>query len=179
MNSRTFSIESITSHILLVRGLKVMLDADLAVLYGVTTRVLIQAVKRNVDRFPRDFMFPLTEQEVANLKSQIVTSSLSDFAGWGGRRKPAHVFTEQGVAMLSSVLRSARAIAANIAIMRAFVRLREMVAANAELAKQLDELERRVSGHDEAITNIVRAIRELAAPPDPKPKRRIGFITGD
>jgi hypothetical protein len=109
---------------------------------------------------------------------QIVTSSWSA-SGWGGRRWAAYAFTEQGVAMLSSVLRSHRATAANIAIMRAFVRLREMVAANAELAKKLDQLERRVSGHDQAITSIVHAIRELAAPPDPKPKRRIGFVSGD
>ncbi len=179
MNARPFPIERIASRIQLVRGHKVMLDADLANLYGVPTRVLIQAVKRNRDRFPRDFMFKLTEQEAANLKSQIVTSSLVESVGWGGRRKPVSAFTEQGVAMLSSVLRSARAIAANIAIMRAFVRLREMVAANAELAKKLDELERRVAGHDEAITSIVRAIRELAAPPEPKPKRTIGFVSGN
>lgn len=179
MNSRSLPIESIASRILLLRGLKVMLDADLADLYGVPTKVLVQAVKRNRGRFPSDFMFQLTEQEVAILKSQTVTSSSIDSGRWGGRRKPLHGFTEQGVAMLSSVLRSPRAIAANIAIMRAFVRLREMVAANAELATKLDELERRVSGHDEAITSIVRAIRELAAPPEPKPKRRIGFVHVD
>ena len=156
-----------------------MLDADLADLYGVPTRALVQAVKRNSRRFPLEFMFQLTEQEVAILKSQSVTSSTKQVAQWGGRRKPVHAFTEQGVATLSSVLRSPRAIAANIAIMRAFVRLHEMVAANADLAKKLDQLERRVSGHDEAITSIVRAIRELAAPPDPKPRRRIEFVSGD
>jgi hypothetical protein len=156
-----------------------MLDADLADLYGVSTKALVQAVKRNRERFPPDFMLQLTEQEVAILKSQIVTSRSIASGRWGGRRKPFHGFTEQGVAMLSSVLRSARAIAANIAIMRAFVRLRQMVAENAELAKKLDELERRVSGHDDAITSIVRAIRELAAPPDSKPKRSIGFVSAD
>jgi hypothetical protein len=155
------------------------LDADLADLYDVPTKALVQAVKRNRGRFPSDFMFQLTEQEVAILKSQTVTSSPARISQWGGRRKPLHAFTEQGVAMLSSVLRSARAIAANIAIMRAFVRLREMVAANAELATKLDELERRASGHDEAITSIVRAIRELASSPEHKPKRRIGFISAD
>ena len=179
VKTRSFPVESIATRIQLVRGHKVMLDADLARLYGVPTGALVQAVKRNHGRFPCDFMFQLTEQEVAILKSQTVTSSLTGPGQWGGRRKPLHAFTEQGVAMLSSVLRSARAIAANIAIMRTFVRLREMVTANAELAKNLDELERRVSGHDEAITSIVRAIRELAAPPEPKPKRHIGFVSGD
>ena len=179
MNSRSVPVESIASRIKLVRGHKVMLDADLADLYGVPTGALVQAVKRNRGRFPSDFMFQLTEQEVRSLKSQTVTLPAMALRYWGRRRKAPYAFSEQGVAMLSSVLRSARAIAANIAIMRAFVRLREMVAANAELAKQLDELERRVSGHDEAITSIVRAIRELAAPPDPKPKRRIGFVAGD
>lgn len=178
MIKRSYPAERITSCILLVRGQKVMLDADLAELYGVSTKALVQAVNRNRMRFPRDFMFQLTEQEVAILRSQIVTSS-STVSRWGGRRWAYYAFTEQGVAMLSSVLRSARAVAANIAIMRAFVRLREMVAANAELAAKLEELERRVSGHDEAIISIVRAIRELAAPPDPKPRRRIGFVTGD
>ena len=153
-----------------------MLDSDLAELYGVSTKVLIQAVKRNINRFPADFMFGLTDQGVEILKSQIVTSRSVAFDGWGGRRKPIHAFTEQGVAMLSSVLRSARAIAANIAIMRAFVHMRQMLSANAELAKKLDELERRVSGHDDTITDIVHAIRELAAPPPPRPRRSIGFV---
>jgi hypothetical protein len=176
MSTRNVPAASIASRIVLVRGQKVMLDADLAVLYGVRTRALVQAVKRNYTRFPPDFIFRLTEQEVTILKSQTVTSSSTGAAQWGGRRKPVHAFTEQGVAMLSTVLRSPRAIATNIAIVRAFVRLREMVGANAELAKKLDQLERRVSGHDEAITSIVRAIRELAAPLDPKPGRRIGFV---
>jgi tetrahydromethanopterin S-methyltransferase subunit G len=177
MSKSGLPVENVTSRIALLRGRKVMQDADLAELYGIRTGVLIQAVTRNRARFPVDFMFQLTEQEVADLKSQIVTSSLQRPGKWGGRRKPLHAFTEQGVAMLSSVLRSERAIATNIAIMRAFVRLRTMVAANAELAKKLDELERRVSGHDEAIARIVRAIRELSAPPDPGPKRRIGFVS--
>jgi hypothetical protein len=170
---------SIASRILLVRRQKVMLDVDLADLYGVPTRSLVQAVKRNPDRFPRDFIFPLTEQEVRSLKSQAVILRETGLRYWGRRRKAPYAFSEQGVAMLSSVLHSARAIAANVAIMRAFVRLRAMVAANAELAKKLAELERRVSGHDEAITSIVQAIRDLAAPPEPKPRRRIGFISGD
>jgi ORF6N domain len=170
--------QGIIPRIVLVRGCKVLLDRDLAELYVVSTKVLLQAVKRNAARFPPDFMFALKEQEVTNLRSQIVTSS-SAARNWGGRRYRPYAFTEQGVAMLSSVLRSARAVAVNIAIMRAFVHLREMAGANAELAKKLDELEHRVSGHDHAITGIVRAIRELAAPTEAKPKRRIGFITSD
>jgi hypothetical protein len=153
-----------------------MLDEHLAELYGVPTKALAQAVKRNLRRFPADFMFQITDQELTILKSQIVTSRSAAGPGWGGRRKPLNAFTEQGVAMLSSVLRSDRAIAANIAIMRAFVRLREIVSANAELARKLDELEQRVSGHDVAITRIVQTIRELAAPTESSPTRRIGFV---
>ena len=153
-----------------------MLDEHLAELYGVPTKALAQAVKRNLKRFPPDFMFQITDQELTTLKSQFVTSRSTAHTGWGGRRKPLNAFTEQGVAMLSSVLRSDRAIAANIAIMRAFVRLREIVSANAELAAKLDELEQRVSGHDTAITRIVQTIRELAAPPVSAPARRIGFL---
>ena len=153
--------ETIARHIFIVRDHKVMLDSDLADLYGVATKVLVQAVKRNRLRFPSDFVFQLTQQDVTNLKSQILTSSLGQRTSWGGRRKPVNAFTEQGVAMLSSVLRSPRAIAANIA------------------PKKLDELERRISGHDEAISGIIKAIRDLATPPATKPKRRIGFVTQD
>jgi hypothetical protein len=168
---------SIESRILLVRGEKVMLDADLADLYGVTTGALVQAVKRNAPRFPADFMFRLTKHEVGILKSQTVILASMALRYWGRRREAPYAFSEQGIAMLSSVLRSPRAIAANVAIMRAFVRLRQIVAANSELAKKLDELERRVSKHDDAVASIVRAIRELASPAEPKAKRRIGFIT--
>ena len=167
--------EHIASCILVLRGQKVMLDADLSELYGVATKALIQAVRRNPERFPQDFMFQLTYQEVANLRSQIVTSSSNRKTAWGGRRSLPYAFSEQGVAMLSSVLRSARAIAVNIAIMRAFVRLREFAAANKDLGRKLDELERRIVGHDETIVGIVRAIRELAGP-SPSTKRRIGFV---
>jgi hypothetical protein len=177
--TRPIPNERIEPRILLVRGHKVMLDDDLADLYGVPTKVLLQAVKRNIGRFPLDFMFRITEQELAILRSQIVTSSSTDARNWGGRRTLPYAFSEQGVAMLSSVLRSARAIAVNIAIMRVFVRLREMVAANDELAKKLDELDRRVSKHDDAITSIVRAIRELATPSESRPRRRIGFVSED
>lgn len=154
-----------------------MLDADLASLYRVMTKALVQAVKRNQARFPRDFMFQLTEQEVANLRSQIVTSSSVLSPAWGGRRSAPYAFSEQGIAMLSSVLRSSRAIAVNIAIMRTFVRVRETIVTSVVLTKKLDELEKRVASHDETIISIVRAIRELATPGEAKPKRRIGFIT--
>jgi hypothetical protein len=167
---------AITDRILIVRGNRVMLDADLADMYGVPTRALVQAVKRNLERFPSDFMFQLKEQEVRTLKSQSVTLPDLALRYWGRRRKVPYAFSEQGVAMLSSVLRSARAIAVNIAIMRAFVQLREIAVANKDLTKKLDELELRVAGHDEAITRIVRTIRELATPLETKPRRHIGFV---
>lgn len=153
-----------------------MLDVDLADLYGVPTGALVQAVKRNARRFPPDFMFQLTEQEVKTLKSHSVILPRECLRYWGRRRRAPYAFTEQGVAMLSSVLRSDRAVDANVAIMRAFVRLRQLAAANVELAEKLDELEQRVAGHDHAIGEIVRAIRELAAPPQRQPKRPIGFV---
>ena len=157
--------------ILVLRGHKVLLDADLAALYEVPTKVLLQAVKRNLERFPEDFMFQLDKQEFAILRSQIVTSS------WGGRRTVPYAFTEQGVAMLSTVLNSPRAIAVNIEIMRAFVRLRELIASNKELAAKLDQLEKKLTTHDQAITEIMHAIRQLMTPPEPAKKRPIGFIT--
>jgi ORF6N domain-containing protein len=175
MTRPALTTDQVVSRIVFIRGQKAMLDSDLAELYGVPTKALVQAVKRNLKRFPADFMFSLADQDVAILRSQFVTSS-SDASRWGGRRWGTYAFTEQGVAMLSSVLRSAHAIAANIAIMRAFVRLRQMASASAELSKKLDELEHRVAGHDEAITKIMQAIRELAAPPPPKPGRSIGFV---
>ena len=154
--------------IFLIRGRRVMLDQDLARLYQVSTGALIQAVKRNMKRFPSDFMYQLTREEVANLRSQFVISS------WGGRRYLPYAFTEQGVAMLSSVLKSERAIQVNVAIMRTFVRIREMLAAHKELAHKLSELERKIEKHDEAIQTIFEAIRKLTAPFEP-PKHRIGF----
>ena len=161
--------ERIEKHIDLLRGHRVMLSTDLAELYGVAPKVLVQAVKRNIERFPGDFMFHLSVQEGRNLKSQIVTSS------WGGaRRALPYAFTEQGVAMRSSVLRSTRAIRVNIAIMRAFVKLREMVASHKELAAKLAELERKVGGHDTQIQSLFEAIRQLMGPPASK-HRRIGF----
>ncbi len=163
----------IEGSILLLRGQKVLLGSTLADLYGVQTKVLMQAVRRNRDRFPGDFMFQMNIHEVINLKSQIVTSR------WGGIRKRPYAFTEQGVAMLSSVLNSPRAIRVNIEIMRAFVQLREMISTNKALAGKLDELERKVSTHDRAIAGLFTAIRELASPAPPKPSRRIGFVTDD
>jgi ORF6N domain len=167
-------VVGITGAILVQRGHRVLLDETLAELYGVETKVLIQAVKRNLARFPPDFMFQLTASEWAGLRSQIVTSTVRR----GGRRYPPHAFTEQGVAMLSSVLGSNRAIAVNIQIMRAFVRMREMLITNKELAQKLDQLEARLekklASHDEAIAAILSAIRELMNPTPPR-RRGIGF----
>ena len=159
-----------------LRGHKVLLDTALAGLYGVPTKVLVQAVKRNIERFSDDFMFQLTAEEATLLRSQTVTLK----TGRGQHRKYLpYAFTEQGVAMLSSVLNAPRAIAVNIEIMRAFVRLREWLASNKELASKLEELERKLQDHDQAIVDILNAIRELMTPPDPAPKRRIGFIIND
>jgi hypothetical protein len=158
--------ERIEQRIYLLRGEKVMLSTDLAGLYQVAPRVLVQAVKRNRDRFPEDFMFQLTADEFQNLKSQIVTSS------WGGlRRATPYAFTEQGVAMLSSVLRSKRAVRVNIEIMRAFVQLRRMLGSNEELARKLAALEKK---YDAQFKVVFDAIRELMTPPEPK-RRPIGF----
>lgn len=175
----------IARHILSLRDQRVMLDAELAALYGVETKVLVQAIKRNIERFPADFMFQLSAEEFANLRSQFVTSS----SGYGGRRYAPYAFTEQGVAMLSSVLNSPRAIAINIEIMRAFVQVRAMAATHQDLAKQLAELQDKTESlamsHDTFSRNtraqlkqVFDALRELMTPPDP-PKRPIGFITPD
>ena len=163
--------ERIQNLIFLIRGEKVMLDSHLAELYGVATGTLNRAVKRNLERFPADFMFQLEPQEFANLKCQIGISSSEH----GGRRRSRpYAFTEQGVAMLSSVLRSKRAVQVNVAIMRAFVSLRRMLATNETLARKLAELERRLERHDKSIKSLFDAIRELMEPPV-KPKREIGF----
>jgi hypothetical protein len=160
-------VERIEKAILLVRGQKVILDRDLAQLYGVATKVLKQAVRRNTKRFPQDFMFELTKDEFENWRSQFVTSNRDKM---GLRYRPM-AFTEKGVAMLSSVLNSERAIEVNIAIMRVFVRLREMMATHKELAFKLIELEERLEGHDEQIQNIFEAIRQLMTPPEPTKKK--------
>ncbi|MGH7825534.1 MAG: ORF6N domain-containing protein [Candidatus Binatia bacterium] len=163
--------ERIERLIVLIRGHKVMLDADLAELYGVETRALTQAVKRNLSRFPADFMFQLSDEEAELLRSQIVISK----KGRGGRRYLPYAFTEQGVAMLSSVLNSERAVEINIEIMRAFVRLREMLLSHKDLARKLDALERKFESHDVHIRSLFEAIRQLMTPPEP-PKRKIGFL---
>ncbi len=161
--------ERITRAILIMRSHKVLLDADLAALYGVETRALIQAVKRNSERFPPDFMFQLTAQETNSLRSQFVILK----NGRGGHRKYLpYAFTEHGVAMLSSVLRSPRAVQVNIEIVRAFVRLRELLSTHKALARRLDALERKCDGRFAA---VFTAIRELQAPPE-KPRKRIGFV---
>ncbi len=159
--------EAIESRIFVLRRQKVMLSSHLAALYDVQPRVLVQAVKRNSARFPPDFMFQLTSSEFEILKSQTVISS------WGGaRRSRPYAFTEQGVAMLASVLRSERAIQVNIEIMRAFVRLRRILASNAELSRKLDALERK---YDSQFRVVFDAIRELMSPPEPRKRRPIGF----
>jgi hypothetical protein len=168
----TVSEQEIENSIYLLRGEKVLLDSDLAQMYGVTTKVLVQAVQRNSKRFPADFAFRLTLKEFTTLRSQIVTSNSPSR---GGRRYLPYVFTEQGVAMLSSVLRSERAVQVNIEIMRAFVRIRKIIAANADLARRLDEVEKRIGTHDDQFVQIIRAIRELMQPAAKPKRRRIGF----
>lgn len=157
--------EIIESKIYLIRGKKVMLDRDLAVLYGVTTGNLNRAVRRNLDRFPEDFMFQLTNHEVKNLIFHFGTSR------WGGTRKLPYAFTENGVSMLSSILNSKRAIHVNIQIMRTFTRLREIMGSHKDLARRLDDLEKKYDGQFKI---VFEAIRQLMAPPI-KPKRKIGF----
>ena len=162
-------VERVERRIHLVRGEKVLLDADLAALYGVTTGNLNKAVKRNQQRFPPDFMFQLSDEEAEGLIFQSGRSKPR-----GGRRHNPYAFTEQGVAMLSSVLRSERAVQVNVAIMRAFVGLRRMLTSNKAFAHKLAELERKIEGHDTSIRTLFDAIRELAAPPA-TPRREIGY----
>jgi len=163
--------EQIERSIHVVRGQRVMLDADLAQLYEVTTAALNQAVKRNAERFPEDFAFQLTQQEFTALISQTVTSNI----GRGGRRKRPWAFTEHGVAMLSSVLRSPKAVQVNIEIMRAFVRLRRLLATPGELVEQLTRLAQTVQLHDEQIAGIIQVLRQMMEKPPEQPKRKIGF----
>jgi hypothetical protein len=168
MSDNIIPVERLAQSIFVIRGQKVILGTELATLYGVTVGALTQAMKRNAERFPQDFVFQLTSEEFGNLKSQTVISS------WGGSRSRPYAFTEQGVAMLSSVLRSERAVKVNIAIMRAFVHLRQVLETNTALARKFAELEKRVGKHDAEIGAIIDAIRQLMAPPE-KTKREIGF----
>ena len=181
--------EAIANRIFTLRGQKVILDSDLAALYGVATRVLNQAIKRNMDRFPLGFMFQLTLQEVNNLKSQFVTSSLGDMrsqivtaSAHGGRRKRPFVFTEHGALMAATVLNSPRAVQMSVFVVRAFVAMREALSDTAALARKLAALERevkaRLDGHDAAIVDVLRRFMEILDPPplpEPPPKPPIGF----
>jgi hypothetical protein len=171
-SAQLIPVELIERRIYLIRGSKVMLDSDLAELYEVPTKVLNQAVRRNLDRFPADFMFQLSEKELENLRSQIVTSSLG--AGHGGRRYQPYAFTEHGVAMLSSVLASRRAIQLNILIVRAFVRLREYLATHKDLARKVEDVERTQVEHGAHIQQIYGYIERLLDPAPEPSKRRIG-----
>ena len=170
MKKAIVPVTQIAHSIHFIRGQRVLLDSDLAALYEVTTGALNQAVRRNRARFPADFMFRLTPREEEGLKSQTVISKTAR----GGRRGLPYAFTEQGVAMLSSVLTSERAVKVNIAIMRAFVKWREMLDTNRELGRKFSELEKRVAPHDSEIAAIIDAIRQLMAP-GKKPAREIGF----
>ncbi len=169
----------LAARIYVVRGWSVMLDSDLAEIYGVTTKQLNQQLRRNKDRFPKDFAFQLTVQEVASLRSQIVTTNV----GRGGRRYRPFVFTEHGAIMLASVLNSKVAVAASVSVVRAFVAMREAISRNKKLAEKLAEIEGRLDGHDETLAELFAAIRQLIEAPDEadsdKPKREIGFHVKD
>jgi hypothetical protein len=164
------SVAEIEQAILLLRGEKVILDVSLAELYGVTTGALNQAVKRNLKRFPEDFMFQLTAEEAGNLKSQFVISR-----GHGGRRSAPRAFTEHGAFMAATMLNSPRAVEVSVYVVRAFVRLRRMLAQNKDLAEKLADLERKFDGHDQQILALIQAIRQLMAPPPEKKRKPIGF----
>jgi hypothetical protein len=171
-------IETIAGAIREVRGQRVILDSDLARLYDVETRTFNQAVRRNLDRFPPDFMFQLTEQEAKSLRSQIVTSN----AGRGGRRYRPYAFTEHGAAMAATILKTPRAVQVSVYVVRAFIHLRGLLATHAELSQRLTELDARLStrldDHDEQIAVLLEAIRQLMLPPGEDSKRRIGFRQG-
>ena len=169
--------EVLVNKILLIRGRKVMIDKDIAGLYGVPTKRLNEQVKRNIKRFPKDFMFALTQKEFENLKSQNATSSLpAGKAGWGGRRKLPNAFTEQGVAMLSSILNSDVAIEVNIRIIRVFTKLREYALTHKEILLQLGKLEKEVKGNSKDIENIFMVLKELLEKESkPTPRNKIGF----
>ena len=173
------AVDAIASRIAILRGQRIISDADLAALYGVPTKRLNEQVRRNAERFPRDFMFQLAPEEWQALRSQFATSNESSR---GGRRYMPLVFTEHGAIMAATVLNSPRAVEVSIYVVRAFVQLRELLAGHKELAKRLDQLESRIERkfvtQDQAIAGILDAIRQLMTPPDPPKKRPIGFITG-
>jgi len=164
-------VERVESRILSIAGQKVIIDSDMAELYAVTTSRLNEQVKRNIERFPADFMFQLNKEEFDNLKSQFATSS----SGWGGRRKLPYAFTEHGAIMAASVLNSKRAVAVSIFVVRAFVKLRQMSAPYKEIMKKLQQLEKKLQTHDKQIIEVVKAIRLLMPPPETKPKQPFGF----
>jgi len=166
------TLDRISDRILVLRGLRVILDADLALLYGVETRRLNEQIGRNPDRFPPEFMFRMTNQEFASLMSQIATSK----PGRGGTRKRPLVFTEHGAIMAAAVLNSPRAIEVSVYVVRAFVQMREALVAHKKIGKRLDELERKLGTHDRAIGQILEAIRQLTQPPELPKRRRIGFL---
>jgi hypothetical protein len=174
VNSIIVADEAIISKIYLVRGQKVMMDRDLAELYGVETKQLKRQVKRNIDRFPEDFMFELNEEEFQNWRRQFGTSNSNEGDKMGLRYAP-FVFTEQGVAMLSSVLSSERAIKVNIQIMRTYTKMREMMLTNQEILLKLEQMERKVTGHDESIQAIFNYLKQLLIPVEQANRERIGF----
>lgn len=181
MARQLVSTEQIADRILVVRGEKVLLDADLAELYAVPTKRFNEQVKRNVARFPADFMFQLTDHEFNHLRSRLATSSSNPrTSNWGGRRFPPYAFTEHGAIMAATVLNSPRAVEVSVYVVRAFVQLRALLTAHKELAQRLNELEariqKRLATQDQAIAGILEAIRELMRPPEPPKKRKIGFV---
>ena len=166
--------ELVMNKVYFIRGEKVMLDRDLAELYGVETKVFKQAVKRNIDRFPEDFMFEMTTEELENWRSQFVTSNSDRM----GLRYPPFCFTEQGVAMLSSVLKSETAIQVNIQIIRVFTRMREMIMTHKDILLQLEKIEKKLTGHDEDLALVFKYLKQLLNPPQP-PRQKIGFKRKD
>jgi hypothetical protein len=172
-NDLVIAAGRIENSILLIRGQKVVLDSELAVLYGVTTKRLNEQVHRNIERFPSDFMFQLTREEMLSLRSQFATSS----SRHGGRRNLPYAFTEHGAIMAASVLNSEQAVKVSVYVVRAFVKLREMLANHKELSGKLAELERKLQRHDSQILTLIEAIRQLLEPPPARPRKRIGFAS--
>jgi hypothetical protein len=166
-------LERVKHHILVIRGQKVILDSHLATLYGVTTSRLNEQVKRNIKRFPSDFMFQLSKDEFDNLKSHFATSSLN----WGGRRKLPYAFTEHGALMAATVLKTDKAVQVSVYVVRAFVQLRRLLESNKELARRLEHIESHLQQHDDAIISLAETLNQLMAPPEDKPKTQIGFLS--